>query len=91
MIKDCIPQVEAHTGLNSSLHMMRPQQIQELVYARAITDLIRTYYHRISNESLARILLTMNILHQQHPENENSIIQMLTADEKGILRAIYPY
>lgn len=91
MIKDCIPQVDIQIGLNSSLHMMRPQQMQELIYARAITDLIRTYYHRISNDSLARILFTMNILHQQRPEDPKSTIDKLTTEEKGILRAIYPF
>lgn len=91
MIEEIIPQVEITAGLKSSLDILSPQQIKELVYARALTDLIRTYYQRISNDSLVRILLTLNIFHQKGSEIAKSSLEKLNSDEKGILRAIYPF
>jgi len=94
MIKEVSLPLESMKNFHFEEITQGTKKYQNLIYARAVNDLMRTFYPRISANSIANLLVSLNSMHNLEQRGKESRvlgkIVALNEEERQILRAIYP-
>lgn len=91
MIKELNLSFEETKGLQSEEYLESNTKYGHLMYARALIELMRTFYNRISTDSITRLLVCLNMAYISNNRSKESYPPMaLKEEECQIFRAIYP-